>query len=100
MNEAWLFLIVPVGYLFGMVVTAFVLGWCFKNSRDHYDDIPATFGVIFWPIALPIGIVIGIFWPFFRLVYDTILGAYELGKGQSDLHVGARTKKIFGRVGR
>jgi hypothetical protein len=98
MNLAWLWLIIPVGYITGMAINAPILGWCLRKER--YDDIPATLGTIFWPIALVGEVAYIIFGPFARLVYKFIRGAYELGKGQSDLQVGARTKKMFGRIGR
>ena len=102
MNLAWFILIFPAAYLIGMVPTAFLLGWAFRNADRSYgpQEILAPLGTIFWPIGLPIAIVFTLLWPFIRIIYNVIYGTYELGKGQSDLHVGARTKKIFGRVGR
>ena len=102
MNNIFPLIVIPVGYILGMIPTAFVLGWAFRKQTRQYNagEVLVPIGTIFWPIGLPVGIVATILWPFIRLVYNLIYGAYELGKSQSDLQVGARTKKMFGRIGR
>ena len=102
MNEAWLWLIIPAGYILGMTVTSFVLGWVVRNldKDDLLREMLVPMGVSVWPIGLPVGLFFVLTGPILWTIFNLIVGAFNLGAGLGDPRFGARTKKVFGRIGR
>lgn len=102
MITAMVVFLLILGYLLGMVLTAFALGYATKTWDEILRDPLVFLGTAFWPFGLPVAIFCIVTGPVVYGLFKLLRSAYLAGSGDSDydLKVGTRVKSIFERFGR